>query len=138
VAGGCPCLCRGAAKQELPDGKKGIQQIARETGGRFLRGDVPAFARSDFRRIEEDLRTSCNIGYTPDPCRPAGPISPPPFDSPPPRPAKNLEGSDRAQTPATGLTYASARRAKVVRWPMGRDGSGTRLTQPGNGYVPAK
>jgi len=52
--------------QELPDGKKVLQQIALETGGRFY--EVNYFHKIDaiFADIEEDLRNQYNIGYTPD------------------------------------------------------------------------
>jgi VWFA-related protein len=52
--------------QEMPDGKKVLQQIALETGGRFY--EVNYFHKIDsiFADIEEDLRNQYNIGYTPD------------------------------------------------------------------------
>jgi VWFA-related protein len=53
-------------EQELPDGRKVLQQIAQETGGRFY---VVTFLRSldqIFADIEEDLRNQYNIGFTPD------------------------------------------------------------------------
>ena len=53
-------------EQELPDGKKGIQQIARETGGRFYEVTFLHSLDQIFADIEEDLRNQCNIGYTPD------------------------------------------------------------------------
>ena len=58
--------------QDLPDGKKVLQQIAQETGGRFYQ--VSHFHPIDkvFADIEEDLRNQYNIGYTPDPPAQAG------------------------------------------------------------------
>jgi VWFA-related protein len=58
--------------QDLPDGKKVLQQIAQETGGRFYQ--VSHFHPIDkvFADIEEDLRNQYNIGYTPDPPAEAG------------------------------------------------------------------
>ncbi|MDR3700232.1 MAG: VWA domain-containing protein [Candidatus Sulfopaludibacter sp.] len=52
--------------QQLPDGKKVLQQIATETGGRFYQ--VSHFHPLDkvFADIEEDLRSQYNLGYTPD------------------------------------------------------------------------
>ncbi|MEI9971219.1 MAG: VWA domain-containing protein [Ignavibacteriota bacterium] len=50
-----------------PDGKKILQQIAEETGGRF--DSVGALHHLDkiFADIQEELRSQYNIGYTPDP-----------------------------------------------------------------------
>ena len=58
--------------QDWPDGKKVLQQIAEETGGRFYQ--VSHFHPIDkvFADIEEDLRNQYNIGYTPDPPAEAG------------------------------------------------------------------
>ena len=52
--------------RDLPDGKKVLQQIALETGGRFYQ--VSHFHPIDkvFADIEEDLRSQYNIGYTSD------------------------------------------------------------------------
>jgi VWFA-related protein len=53
--------------QELPDGKKVLQQIARETGGRFYQvGRLHFPLDKVFADIEEELRNQYNIGYTPD------------------------------------------------------------------------
>jgi VWFA-related protein len=53
--------------QEGPDGKKILQKIAEETGGRF--NSVGTFHKLDkiFADIEEELRSLYNIGYTADP-----------------------------------------------------------------------
>jgi VWFA-related protein len=53
--------------QDGPDGKKILQQIAEETGGRF--NSVGALHHLDkiFADIQEELRSQYNIGYTPDP-----------------------------------------------------------------------
>jgi VWFA-related protein len=58
--------------QNLPDGKKVLQQIALETGGRFY--SVGPFHKLDkiFADIEEDLRSQYNIGYTSDQTGEAG------------------------------------------------------------------
>jgi VWFA-related protein len=63
---GIPMPAPGGGGQELPDGKKVLQQIAGETGGRFY--EVNYFHKIDsiFADIEEDLRNQYNIGYTPD------------------------------------------------------------------------
>jgi VWFA-related protein len=62
----------GPSGSEGPDGKKVLQQIAEETGGRFF--SVGAFHKLDkiFADIEEELRSQYNIGYTPDPPGEAG------------------------------------------------------------------
>jgi VWFA-related protein len=52
--------------QDLPDGKKVLQQIARETGGRFYEVTFLRSLDQIFVDIEEDLRNQYNIGYTPD------------------------------------------------------------------------
>ena len=56
----------GGGGQNLPDGKKVLQQIAQETGGRFYQ--VSHFHPLDkiYADIEEDLRNQYNIGFTPD------------------------------------------------------------------------
>ena len=53
--------------QQGPDGKKVLQQIALDTGGRFF--SVGTFHKLDkiFDEIQEELRSQYNIGYTPDP-----------------------------------------------------------------------
>jgi VWFA-related protein len=52
---------------DRPDGKKILQQIAEETGGRF--NSVGAMHHLDkiFADIQEELRSQYNIGYTADP-----------------------------------------------------------------------
>ena len=52
--------------QDVPDGKKVLQQIARETGGRFYEVTFLRSLDQIFADIEEDLRNQYNIGYTPD------------------------------------------------------------------------
>ena len=52
--------------QDMPDGKKVLQQIARETGGRFYEVTFLRSLDQIFADIEEDLRNQYNIGYTPD------------------------------------------------------------------------
>jgi len=48
------------------DGKKILQQIASETGGRFFQVSRSHPLDKIFADIEEDLRNQYNIGYTPD------------------------------------------------------------------------
>jgi VWFA-related protein len=63
---GMPMPMPGGGGRDLPDGKKVLQQIALETGGRFYQ--VSHFHPIDkvFADIEDDLRSQYNIGYTPN------------------------------------------------------------------------
>ncbi len=56
----------GGGGANRPDGKKVLQQIAEETGGRFYQ--VSHFHPIDkiYADIEEDLRNQYSIGFTPD------------------------------------------------------------------------
>lgn len=56
----------GGGQQQLPDGKKVLQQIAEETGGRFYQVGFQHKIDTIFADIEEDLRNQYNIGYTPN------------------------------------------------------------------------
>jgi VWFA-related protein len=49
-----------------PDGKKVLQQISQETGGRFYEVSHHLPINKVFAEIEEDLRNQYNIGYTSD------------------------------------------------------------------------
>jgi VWFA-related protein len=49
-----------------PDGKKVMEQLARETGGRFFEVKRNMPIDKIFAIIEEDLRNQYSIGYTPD------------------------------------------------------------------------
>lgn len=49
-----------------PDGKKVMQQLAHETGGRFFEVGRRTPIENIFATIEEDLRNQYSIGYTPD------------------------------------------------------------------------
>jgi VWFA-related protein len=48
------------------DGKKVMQQLAHETGGRFFEVSKKLPIDKVFAAIEEDLRNQYSIGYTPD------------------------------------------------------------------------
>jgi len=48
-----------------PDGKRIMEQIAQETGGRFFQASKKDQFEKVFAAIEEDLRNQYNIGYTP-------------------------------------------------------------------------
>jgi len=49
-----------------PDGKKVLQQISRETGGRFFEVSRREPISKVFSDIEEDLRNEYSLGYTPE------------------------------------------------------------------------
>jgi VWFA-related protein len=51
---------------DQPDGRKVMQQISRETGGRFFEVSHKLPINGVFSEIEEDLRNQYSIGYTPD------------------------------------------------------------------------
>ncbi len=55
---------RGAAMNR-PDGKKVLERISRETGGRFFEVSKKQPIDKVFAAIEEDLRNQYSIGYTP-------------------------------------------------------------------------
>jgi len=49
-----------------PDGKKVLQQISRETGGRFFEVSKKEPIGKVYEQIQEDLRNQYSLGYTPD------------------------------------------------------------------------
>lgn len=49
-----------------PDGKKILQQISRDTGGRFFEVSRRMPIQKVFESIEEELRNQYSLGYTPD------------------------------------------------------------------------
>jgi VWFA-related protein len=49
-----------------PDGRKVLEQISRETGGRFFRVTKKEPLSKIYSEIDEDLRSQYSIGYTPD------------------------------------------------------------------------
>jgi len=50
----------------LPDGKKVLEQISRETGGRFFEVSKKQPIDKVYTEIEEDLRNQYSLGYTPE------------------------------------------------------------------------
>ncbi len=48
-----------------PDGKKVLQQISRETGGRFFEVSKKEPISQIYTQIEEELRNQYNLGYSP-------------------------------------------------------------------------
>jgi len=53
-------------QQSHPDGKKVLQQISRETGGRFFEVSKKEPISQIYTQIEEELRNQYNLGYSPD------------------------------------------------------------------------
>lgn len=58
----------GRMPQQRPhaDGKKVMQQIAKDTGGGFFEGSKKQSLDDIYRRIQEELRNQYSLGYTPD------------------------------------------------------------------------
>jgi VWFA-related protein len=58
---------RGSYPQESrPDGKKVLEQISRETGGRLFEVSGKQSVEKIYAQIEEELRNQYSLGYTPD------------------------------------------------------------------------
>jgi VWFA-related protein len=53
-------------QEERPDGKKILQQISKETGGRFFEVSKKETVDKIYAEIEEELRNQYSLGYTPD------------------------------------------------------------------------
>ena len=53
-------------REEHPDGKKVLQRIARETGGRFFEVSKKDPIDQIYDSIAEELRNQYSIGYSPD------------------------------------------------------------------------
>ena len=51
---------------QRPDGKKVLQRISRETGGRFFEVSKKETVDQIYKQIEEELRNQYNLGFTPD------------------------------------------------------------------------
>jgi VWFA-related protein len=58
----------GGYPQQMPhaDGKKVLQRLSRETGGRFFEVSKKQPISEIYRQIEEELRSQYNLGFTPD------------------------------------------------------------------------
>ncbi|MGA3053542.1 MAG: VWA domain-containing protein [Candidatus Korobacteraceae bacterium] len=56
----------GYPQQSHPDGKKVMEQIARETGGRFFEVSKKQSIDQIYASIEEELRNQYSLGYSPD------------------------------------------------------------------------
>jgi len=66
--GGYPGGGGGRYPQQAPhaDGKKVLQRISKETGGRFFEISKKQPINEIYTQIEEELRNQYNLGYTPD------------------------------------------------------------------------
>jgi VWFA-related protein len=53
-------------QEQRPDGKKILQQISKETGGRLFEVSKKETVDKIYSEIEEDLRNQYSLGYTPD------------------------------------------------------------------------
>ena len=53
-------------QEERPDGKKILQQISKETGGRLFEVSKKETVDKIYAEIEEELRNQYSIGYTPE------------------------------------------------------------------------
>jgi VWFA-related protein len=56
----------GYPQQSHPDGKKVMEQISRETGGRFFEVSKKQSIDQIYASIEEELRNQYSLGYSPD------------------------------------------------------------------------
>lgn len=63
---GFPGGRRGGGMQNHPDGKKVLQQLSRETGGRFYEVSKKEPIDKIYASIQEELRNQYNIGYSSD------------------------------------------------------------------------
>ena len=52
--------------QRHPDGKKALQRLSQETGGRFFEVSKKHPIEEIYASIQEELRNQYSIGYTPD------------------------------------------------------------------------
>jgi len=57
---------QGYPQEDRPDGKKVMEQIAKETGGRFFEASKKQPLDQIYSSIEEDLRNQYSLGFTPD------------------------------------------------------------------------
>jgi VWFA-related protein len=53
-------------QEERPDGKKVLQQISKETGGRLFEVSKKETVDKIYSEIDEELRSQYSLGYTPD------------------------------------------------------------------------
>jgi VWFA-related protein len=53
-------------QEQRPDGKKVLEQISKETGGRVFEVSGKDTVDKIYAQIEEELRNQYSLGYTPD------------------------------------------------------------------------
>jgi len=53
-------------RESLPDGKKVLQQISKETGGAFFEASKKETIDKIYGQIQQELRSQYSLGYTPD------------------------------------------------------------------------
>jgi VWFA-related protein len=53
-------------RQDRPDGKKVLQRMSKETGGRFFEVSKKETINQIYDQIADELRNQYNIGYAPD------------------------------------------------------------------------
>jgi len=53
-------------QEERPDGKKVLERISKETGGRMFKVSRKEKVDQIYQQIEDELRNQYNLGYTPD------------------------------------------------------------------------
>jgi VWFA-related protein len=56
----------GRPQEERPEGKKILERISKETGGRMFEVSKKETVEKIYAEIEEELRNQYNLGYTPD------------------------------------------------------------------------
>ncbi len=54
-------------QESRPDGKKILEKLSKETGGRFFEASKKHPIDETFSQIQEELRNQYSLGYTPDP-----------------------------------------------------------------------
>jgi len=53
-------------QQDHPDGKKILERLSRETGGRMFEVSKKQTVDQIYQQIQDELRNQYNLGYTPD------------------------------------------------------------------------
>jgi VWFA-related protein len=53
-------------QQERPDGKRVLERISKETGGRMFEVSKKETVDQIYQQIQDELRNQYNLGYTPD------------------------------------------------------------------------
>ncbi len=56
-----------SSQESRPDGKKILERLSKETGGRFFESNKKHPLDETFKDIEDELRNQYSLGYTPDP-----------------------------------------------------------------------